>query len=83
MRVAGGEDECQLRNCLRSAIGPARFHFRIIMDESVGSIPIEGPRFDVFTCIVNVCQQQGDEVCHCTVESGGVMGGLPLGLLLH
>ena len=43
MRVAGGEDECQLRDCLRSAIGPARFHFRIIMDESVGSIPIEGP----------------------------------------
>ena len=42
MRVAGGEDECQLRDCLRSAIGPARFHFRIIMDESVGSIPIEG-----------------------------------------
>ena len=50
----------------------------------MGSIPIEeGPRFDVLTCIVNVCQQQGDEVCHCTVESGGVMGGLPLGLLLH
>ena len=50
----------------------------------MGSIPIEeGPRFDVLTCIVNVCQQQGDEVCHCIVESGGVMGGLPLGLLLH
>ena len=55
-----------------------------IGDQGVGSIPIEeGPRFDVLTCIVNVCQQQGDEVCHCTVESGGVMGGLPLGLLLH
>ena len=59
--------------------------FRIVLrTKGVGSIPIkEGPRFDVLTCIVNVCQQQGDEVCHCTVESGGVMGGLPLGLLLH
>ena len=56
----------------------------VLRTKGVGSIPIEeGPRFDVLTCIVNVCQQQGDEVCHCIVESGGVMGGLPLGLLLH
>ena len=52
-------------------------------DQECGFNSHQGSRFDIFTCIVNVCQQQGDEVCHCTVESGGVMGGLPLRLLLR
>ena len=56
--------------------------FRIVLGtKGVGSIPIEeGPRFDVLTCIVNVYQQQGDEVCHCTVGKWWCYGRLAFGI---
>ena len=49
--VAGGEDECQLRDCLRSAIGPARFSFQDHNGRECGFDSHREFRLDVYACM--------------------------------
>ena len=57
--------------------------FRIVLrTKCVGSMPIKGLGL-MFLRVLSMCaNSKGTKFCHCTVESGGVMGGLPFGIAI-